>query len=322
MSRLRLRPRRCAVARDGAQGRPRSRSRAARPGHQRPRRRRRLPRPRPRGRKGGDRRGRLSAASSSAARAPAWPLRRARSRDPLRNGPRHLHGPPVRRARRRQRARAWGPGHRRGDRGRSGWWLPAAPSLSAARWARSGTRAGLGRSRRSRPRGSLRPSCRARGGTTTPNVPEGAGGAQKRTFSASAGIPDSLGARVDVDVAPVGEPAQGHAAVGGELDRQRARGAYADEDRRRLPPSDELRRRAGLLTQRTRPERGMRPSRRAQPRTLSTALWRPTSSRARRSSPVASKRPVACRPPSARRPAGGSGREARRGARARPPARG
>jgi hypothetical protein len=45
------------------------------------------------------------------------------------------------------------------------------------------------------------------------------------------------------------------------------------------------------------PAAGTRFSSSAQPMALSTALWRPTSSRATRSSPSAVNRPAACRPP-------------------------
>ncbi len=45
------------------------------------------------------------------------------------------------------------------------------------------------------------------------------------------------------------------------------------------------------------PDSGTSPPRVAQPTTLSTALWRPTSSRRQRSFPSASNKPAACRPP-------------------------
>ncbi len=51
------------------------------------------------------------------------------------------------------------------------------------------------------------------------------------------------------------------------------------------------------LTQITELRSGRRPWPKAQPTTLSKALWRPTSSRTQRSVPAASNRPVACRPP-------------------------
>ena len=51
------------------------------------------------------------------------------------------------------------------------------------------------------------------------------------------------------------------------------------------------------LTSSTHPASGSRPSRRAQPITLSTALCRPTSSRRASRVPPAVKSPAACRPP-------------------------
>jgi hypothetical protein len=50
-------------------------------------------------------------------------------------------------------------------------------------------------------------------------------------------------------------------------------------------------------TSSTWPVSGNRPSRSAQPITLSTALCRPTSSRSTSRSPAAENRPAACRPP-------------------------
>ena len=50
-------------------------------------------------------------------------------------------------------------------------------------------------------------------------------------------------------------------------------------------------------TIRTEPDTGTLPSRRAQPVALSTALWRPTSSRTTKGSPDVVKMPAAWRPP-------------------------
>ena len=108
-----------------------------------------------------------------------------------------------------------------------------------------------------------------------------------RCQAANSSVDNPLSSAVHIRRPPPQEPDQRQPRLRRQAHRQRRRRRHRGQHRD--PPATAFwtsSNEARPLTARTCSRSGRRPARRAQPRTLSTALWRPTSSRRQRRSPV------------------------------------